>query len=43
MEKLANLDQLPDTGFEVQCFPVKIKAASAGWCRPVAIIRDAAV
>lgn len=43
MEKLANLDQLPDTGFEVQCFPVKIKAASAGWCRPVAIIRDAAL
>ncbi len=39
MEKLANLDILPATGFEVQCFPVKIKAASAGWCRPVAIIR----
>lgn len=40
MEKLANLEQLPATGFEVQCFPVKIKDASAGWCRPVAIIRD---
>ncbi|QOL80132.1 cyclase family protein [Pseudooceanicola spongiae] len=40
MEKLANLDQLPDTGFEVQCFPVKIKAASAGWTRPVAILRN---
>jgi kynurenine formamidase len=40
MEKLANLETLPATGFEVQCFPVKIKGASAGWCRPVAIIRD---
>lgn len=40
MEKLANLDTLPATGFEVQCFPVKIKGASAGWCRPVAILRD---
>lgn len=38
MEKLANLDQLPATGFQVQCFPVKIKDASAGWCRPVAIL-----
>lgn len=40
IEKLANLESLPPTGFEVQCFPVKIRAASAGWCRPVAIIRD---
>lgn len=40
IEKLANLEQLPGTGFEVMCFPVKIKAASAGWCRPVALIRD---
>jgi len=40
MEKLANLDTLPSTGFDVQCFPVKIKGASAGWCRPVAILRD---
>ncbi|WP_370285716.1 cyclase family protein [Pseudooceanicola nanhaiensis] len=39
MEKLANLESLPATGFEVQCFPVKIKGASAGWCRPVAILR----
>ena len=38
MEKLANLDQLPDTGFEISCFPVKIKAASAGWCRCVALL-----
>ena len=40
IEKLANLDSLPGTGFEVACFPVKVKAASAGWCRPVAIFRD---
>jgi kynurenine formamidase len=40
MEKLANLELLPSTGFEVICFPVKIKAASAGWCRPVAVLND---
>lgn len=28
MEKLANLDQLPDHGFEVMCFPVKV---ARGW------------
>lgn len=38
MEKLANLDQLPDHGFDVMCFPVKVARGSAGWCRPVAII-----
>lgn len=40
IEKLANLDLLPATGFEVICFPVKIKAASAGWCRPVAVLKE---
>ncbi len=39
LEKLANLENLPANGFEVICFPVKIKAASAGWCRPVAVLR----
>lgn len=38
MEKLCNLDQLPAHGFTVACFPIKIKHASAGWCRTVAII-----
>ena len=38
LEKLANLDQLPDTGFTVSCFPYKIKAASAGFTRAVAIL-----
>ena len=38
MEKLANLDQLPATGFKVSCFPFKIKKASAGFTRCVAIL-----
>lgn len=38
IEKLANLDQLPASGFMVACFPVKIHAASAGWTRAVAIL-----
>lgn len=38
IEKLANLESLPATGFEVMCFPVKVKGASAGWCRAVAMI-----
>ncbi len=38
LEKLANLDRLPPHGFKVACFPVKITGASAGWCRPVAIV-----
>jgi hypothetical protein len=29
---------LPAKGFMVSCFPVKIKAASAGWTRAVAIL-----
>ena len=40
MEKLANLDALPGTGFEVIAFPVKVAGGSAGWCRPVAIVED---
>lgn len=40
IEKLANLDQLPSTGFTVSCFPFKIKAASAGFVRAVAILED---
>jgi len=38
MEKLAALETLPPTGFDVICFPVKVKGASAGWCRPVAVL-----
>lgn len=40
LEKLTNLDLLPATGFTVSCFPFKIKAASAGFTRAVAIIED---
>ena len=38
IEKLANLHLLPAGGFLVSCFPFKIKAASAGFTRAVAII-----
>lgn len=39
IEKLANLEQIPaPTGFYVSCLPVKIKGASAGWCRAVALL-----
>jgi kynurenine formamidase len=38
VEKLTNLDCLPETGFIVVCFPVKIKNGSAGWTRAVAIL-----
>ena len=38
IEKLANLDRLPPHGFWVSCLPVKIKGASAGWCRAVALV-----
>jgi len=27
-------------GFTVCCFPIKIKKASAGWVRPVAIVEE---
>lgn len=40
LEKLHNLEALPAKGFTVSCFPVKIKQASAGWTRAVAIIDD---
>jgi hypothetical protein len=39
MEKLANLSEIGRPfGFMVCCVPVKIKGASAGWTRPIAII-----
>jgi kynurenine formamidase len=40
LEKLHNLEQLPARGFQIACFPVKIRAASAGWTRAVAILED---
>jgi kynurenine formamidase len=38
IERLTNLAALPPTGFTVACFPLKIKGASAGLSRVVAIV-----
>jgi kynurenine formamidase len=39
MEKMANLSAIgKSSGFTVCCFPIKIRGASAGWVRPVAIV-----
>lgn len=40
MEKLSGLEGLPATGFTVSCFPFKIRGASAGFVRAVAILED---
>jgi kynurenine formamidase len=41
IEKLANLGKIPRPhGFYVSCLPVKIKGASAAWCRAVALVAD---
>lgn len=37
IERLANLEKLPDFGFKVICFPVKIKGTGAAWSRVAAI------
>ena len=40
IEKLHNLEALPANGFYISCFPHKIRGASAGWTRAVAIFDD---
>ncbi len=40
LEKLHNLEALPPHGFTLVCFPVKIRGASAGWTRAVAIMDE---
>ena len=40
IERLANLDQLPPTGFTVCAFPLKVKRGSAGPARVVALLED---
>ena len=40
LEKLHNLEALPADGFYISCFPHKIRGASAGWTRAVAIFDD---
>lgn len=41
LEKLHNLEALPSSGFFISCFPHKIRGASAGWTRAVAIFDEA--
>lgn len=38
IERLANLGALPDAGFKIMCFPIKIKGTGAAWARVVAIV-----
>ncbi|MEW6101125.1 MAG: cyclase family protein, partial [Candidatus Omnitrophota bacterium] len=38
IERLANLEKLPDFGFKIICFPVRINRTGAAWARVVAII-----
>ena len=40
LEKLHNLEALPAHGFFISCFPHKIRGASAGWTRAVAIFDE---
>ena len=40
IEKLSNLSALPSHGFMISAFPFKIKNASAGFTRVVAIFDD---
>ena len=40
IEKMQNLGDLPATGFTVAAFPAKVRGASAGWTRAVAIFED---
>ncbi|MFA5092796.1 MAG: cyclase family protein [Candidatus Omnitrophota bacterium] len=38
IERLANLEKLPDFGFKVSCFPIRIKNTGAAWARVVALL-----
>jgi kynurenine formamidase len=40
IEKMHNLEALPAHGFTISCFPHKIRGASAGWTRAVAILEE---
>lgn len=40
LEKMHNLEALPPDGFFISCFPHKIRGASAGWTRAVAILDE---
>ena len=38
IERLANLEKLPNYGFKIICFPVKIKETGAAWARVIAVM-----
>lgn len=38
IERLANLERLPGSGFKVLCFPIRIKNTGAAWARVVALL-----
>ncbi|HNW39490.1 MAG TPA: cyclase family protein [Candidatus Omnitrophota bacterium] len=38
IERLANLESLPDFGFKVLCMPIRIKNTGAAWARVVALL-----
>ncbi|MDD5119966.1 MAG: cyclase family protein [Candidatus Omnitrophica bacterium] len=40
IERLANLEKLPASGFKVLCMPVRIKNTGAAWARVVAILEE---
>lgn len=40
IERLANLEKLPPSGFKVICFPVKIRKTGAAWARVVAQVKE---
>lgn len=40
IERLANLEQLPNTGFQVACFPLRVKGLDASWVRAVGLIEE---
>lgn len=40
IEKLANLENLPDDGYTVYALPIPVKGGSAGWCRVIAVLDE---
>jgi len=38
IERLANLEKLPNFGFKLVCFPVRIRKTGAAWARVVALV-----
>jgi len=38
IERLTNLEKLPDFGFKIICFPVRIRNTGAAWARVVALL-----